>query len=37
MLRGSVIAEDGTVLGSLADGRLLSRKIDAAVLSRPVC
>jgi dihydropyrimidinase len=37
MLRGSVIAEAGKVLGSLSDGRLLSRKIDAAVRSRPVC
>jgi len=37
LLRGKVIAERGKLLGSLADGRLLTRKIDPAVLRRPVC
>ncbi|HEU5320871.1 MAG TPA: amidohydrolase family protein [Methylomirabilota bacterium] len=37
MLRGKVIAERGRLLGSPLDGRLVARKIDAAVLQRPVC
>jgi dihydropyrimidinase len=37
ILRGRVIAERGKLLGSTADGRWLPRKIDAAVLARPVC
>jgi len=37
MLRGKVIVDHGRLLGSLADGRLLTRKIDPAVLQRPVC
>jgi dihydropyrimidinase len=37
ILRGKVIADRGTLLGSLADGRLAARKIDPAVLRRPVC
>lgn len=37
MLRGRVIAEAGRLLGTTADGRALSRKIDRAVLERPSC
>jgi dihydropyrimidinase len=37
LLRGQIIAERGKLLGSLADGRLLQRKIDPAILSRPAC
>jgi dihydropyrimidinase len=37
LLRGKVIAERGKLLGSPADGRLLSRRIDPAVLRRPAC
>ena len=37
MLRGKVIVDHGRLLGSPADGRLLTRKIDPAVLQRPVC
>jgi len=37
MLRGRVIAEGGRLLGAPTDGRLLTRKIDPAVLRRPVC
>ncbi len=37
LLRGKVVAERGRVLGALADGRLLTRKIDPAVLARPAC
>jgi dihydropyrimidinase len=37
LLRGKIIAEHGKLLGSLADGRLLQRKIDPAILSRPAC
>jgi dihydropyrimidinase len=37
LLRGTVIAERGKLLGSPADGRLLQRKIDPAILSRPAC
>jgi dihydropyrimidinase len=35
ILRGKVIAEKGKLLGSTSDGRLLTRKIDNAVLARP--
>ena len=35
ILRGKVIAESGKLLGSTSDGRLLTRKIDNAVLARP--
>jgi dihydropyrimidinase len=35
MLRGKVIAERGKLLGSTSDGRLLTRKIDNAILARP--
>jgi dihydropyrimidinase len=37
ILRGHVIADRGTLLGSTADGRLVARKIDGSVLARPVC
>jgi len=37
LLRGKVIAERGKLLGSTADGRLVSRRIDPAVLHRPAC
>jgi dihydropyrimidinase len=37
LLRGKLIAEHGKLLGSPADGRLLQRKIDSVVLSRPAC
>lgn len=37
MLRGKVIVEQGRLLGSTLDGRPLARKIDGAVLARPVC
>jgi len=37
ILRGRVIADNGRLLGSPADGRWLSRKIDVAVRERPVC
>ncbi|MBI4591325.1 MAG: amidohydrolase family protein [Candidatus Rokubacteria bacterium] len=37
ILRGKVIVENGRLSGSTQDGRLIPRKIDAAVLTRPVC
>jgi dihydropyrimidinase len=37
LLRGKLIAEHGKLLGSPTDGRLLQRKIDSVVLSRPAC
>ncbi|HYB41573.1 MAG TPA: amidohydrolase family protein [Candidatus Methylomirabilis sp.] len=37
LLRGKVIAERGKLLGRTSDGRLLSRRIDPAVLHRPAC
>jgi dihydropyrimidinase len=37
ILRGRIIADRGKLLGSTADGRLLARKIDGAVLARPAC
>jgi len=37
ILRGQVIADHGKLVGSAADGRLVTRKIDSQVLQRPVC
>jgi dihydropyrimidinase len=37
LLRGKVIADRGRLTGSTADGRLLTRRIDPAVLRRPAC
>src|SRR5262249_20628672 len=37
VLRGRVIAERGRLAGDARGGRLLSRKIDRAVLERPAC
>ena len=37
ILRGKVIVEGGRLLGDTGDGRLVPRKIDAAVLARPAC
>jgi dihydropyrimidinase len=37
VLRGRVIVEDGRLHGSVADGRHVSRTIDAGVLHRPAC
>jgi dihydropyrimidinase len=37
LLRGKVIAEQGKLLGSTSDGRLLTRRIDPAILRRPAC
>ena len=37
ILRGKLIADRGTLLGGLADGRLVPRRIDPAVLRRPAC
>lgn len=37
ILRGKLIADGGVLLGSPADGRLMPRKIDPAVLRRPAC
>jgi dihydropyrimidinase len=37
LLRGRVIADRGRVLGQPGDGRLVTRRIDPAVLARPVC
>ena len=37
MLRGALIVERGTLLGSLSGGRQLTRRIDPVVLQRPVC
>src|SRR5262245_7465956 len=37
MLRGALIMERGRLLGSTGAGRRLSRRIDPAVLQRPVC
>jgi dihydropyrimidinase len=35
LLRGRVIADAGRLLGATSDGRLLTRKIDGAILRRP--
>jgi dihydropyrimidinase len=37
ILRGKVITDAGKLVGTSSDGRLLTRKIDPAVLRRPVC
>jgi dihydropyrimidinase len=37
ILRGQLIAERGKLLGTATNGRLLTRRIDSAVLARPVC
>ena len=37
LLRGKVIAERGKLLGASGDGQLVKRRIDPAVLRRPVC
>ena len=38
LLRGKVIADNGKLLGAQTDGRLLTgRRIEASILSRPVC
>jgi dihydropyrimidinase len=37
ILRGKVIVERGRLLGTLADGRLVPRKIDPVMLRRPGC
>ncbi len=37
ILRGRVIADRGALLGSPSDGRLLSRRIDPAIIHRPAC
>lgn len=37
ILRGKVIVEGGRLLGDTGDGRLVPRKIDPAILARPVC
>jgi dihydropyrimidinase len=37
LLRGRVIAERGRLLGDGGEGRLVPRRIDPAVLRRPVC
>jgi len=37
LLRGKVIAEHGKLLGSASDGRLVTRRIDPAILRRPAC
>jgi dihydropyrimidinase len=37
ILRGKAIAHHGKLVGSPADGRLVTRKIDASVLARPAC
>jgi dihydropyrimidinase len=37
ILRGRVIADHGKLVGTTSDGQWLPRKIDGAVLARPVC
>ena len=37
LLRGKVIAERGKLVGTTSDGRLLTRRIDPAILRRPAC
>ena len=37
VLRGRVVVEDGRLLGSTGDGRLVPRTISPEVLRRPVC
>ena len=36
ILRGKVMVENGKLLGKPTDGQLISRKVDSAVLQRPV-
>lgn len=37
ILRGRVVVEDGKLLGSTSDGKLVPRKISSEVLRRPIC
>jgi dihydropyrimidinase len=37
LLRGKIIADHGKILGSAGDGQCLPRRIDPAVLRRPMC
>ena len=37
LLRGKVMVEEGRLLGSPSDGRLLPRSVDPAVTKHPVC
>ena len=37
ILRGKVVVENGQFFGSLGSGKLIPRKIDAAVLNGPAC
>ena len=37
ILRGKVVVENGRLLGSTGDGKLVPRKISPEVLRRPVC
>ncbi|MBI4200945.1 MAG: amidohydrolase family protein [Chloroflexi bacterium] len=37
VLRGKVMVEKGKFFGKLTDGKLIPRKIDPAVLQKPVC
>jgi dihydropyrimidinase len=37
ILRGSIVVDRGQLLGDTGAGRLVTRKIDGAVLGRPVC
>jgi len=37
LLRGKMIAERGKLLGSVADGRLVTRRIESSILRRPAC
>src|SRR2546426_740853 len=37
MLRGKVIVDHGTLVGTASDGRQLTRKIDPVMLRRPAC
>ena len=36
LLRGKVMVDNGQLLGGPEDGRLIPRKVDPAVLNRPV-
>jgi len=37
VLRGKVIADHGRLVGGLADGQLIPRRVGGDVLGRPVC
>ena len=37
ILRGKVIVEDGRLLGSSSDGRLVKRKVAPGILAQPMC